>query len=130
MNTFCKVVEDDLTASSTVKQRLLLRAAFQMLAEREAVKCRSRQKVFLEGALRKASKHKMGKSSVSQSNGVWKSKYVQVMGGALVYADLHNNGRLGKAKKLRLYRQKYSCSALSEVQMDKIFGGKTAIGTQ
>ncbi len=125
-NTFCEVVENDSITSSTVQQRLLLRAAFQMLAEREALKCRNGQKILLEGTLRKASKHKMSMGSVNQSTGVWKSKYVQVMGGALVYADLHNNGRLGKAKKLRLYRQKYSCSPLSEVQRDQLLDGKTA----
>ncbi len=116
-NTFCgEVGEDDNRTSSTAQQRLLLRAAFQMLAEKESEKCRSGQKILLEGTLKKASKRKMGIGSTSQSAGGWKSKYVQVMGGALVYADLHNNGRLGKARKLRLYRQKYSCSPLPDVQ--------------
>ncbi len=125
-NTFCEAAEDISKAPSTVQQRLLLRAAFQLLAERETAKCRSGQKILLEGTLRKAPKRKVGIGSVSQNTGAWKSKYVQVMEGALVYADMRNNGRLGRAKKLRLYRQKYSCSPLSDVQRDQLLEGKTS----
>ncbi len=125
-NAFCEVVEDDSKTSSMVQQRLLLRAAFQMLAERESAKCHSGQNFLPGGTLKKACKRKMSIGSASQSTGAWKSKYVQVMGGALVYADLQNNGRLGKARKLRLYRQKYLCSPLSEVQRGQLLDVKTA----